>query len=276
MIAKQIKSIPFRLHILEQELQAALFLHSCYYSNELAKNTIDTYFTVKTLYSDIFGARNPRDIQLELAMDYLLVQPLPKHCPDGELVIFIKLMDNNPDLYNFPVTIKVFDMITLLHVHQNAPSSGTMIVFDMEGISFSHFLKVNLVTLRKFMHYLQDAMPIRLKGLHFYNIVSFMDKVMALIRPLLKKELTDSIFLHSSVDSLYSHVPKDILPQEYGGTSESLKISQEKYRAQLNDHESFFKYQDSQLVDESKRIGNTREIDNKFGMEGTFKRLEID
>nr|XP_023019642.1 alpha-tocopherol transfer protein-like [Leptinotarsa decemlineata] len=262
--------------ILLSELQATMFLQSCYYSNELAKYTIDYYFTVKTLCPEIFGNRNPRDPLIQQAINCVLITPLPKLTPQDELVIFIKMMDFNPDNYNFATQIKCFDMITLLHLHKNGPPKGVLIIMDMKGVVFGHFLKIGVVVMKKFLYYLQEGMPIRLKSLQFFNIVPFMDKLLALMKPFMKKELFDSMVLHTDLDSVYKYIPRDNLPQEYGGSCESLQILQEIYKAQINDNADFFKFQDSQVVNESKRPGKPKSVSDVFGVEGTFKKLEVD
>lgn len=60
-------------------------------------------------------------------------------------------------------------------------------------------------------------MPVRLKGLHYLNTVSFMDKILSLMRPFMKKELMDVLELHSTLDSFSKNVYPDQLPNEYGG-----------------------------------------------------------
>ncbi|KAJ8954234.1 hypothetical protein NQ318_005830 [Aromia moschata] len=258
------------------ELQVAIFLQSCYYSNELAKVTIDNYFTVKTLCADIFGNRDPRDSAVQTSVNTVLVSLLPKLTPEGNTVIFFKLLDTNPDPYNFPAAIRCFDMLTLLHLHKNGPCKGLVIVIDMKGVVFGHLLKLSVVVMKKLMYYLQDAMPIRLKGIEFFNIVPFMDKILALMKPFMKKELLDTLYLHVDQESLCKRIPKDILPQEYGGSCESIHILHEKYKGLINDNADFFKYQETQVVDESRRPGRPKNMGDVFGMEGTFKKLEVD
>ncbi|KAJ8954256.1 hypothetical protein NQ318_005852 [Aromia moschata] len=258
------------------ELQVATFLQSCYYSNELAKITIDNYFTVKTLCPDIFGNRNPQDSAVRVAMNTLLVTVLPKQTPEGYSIIFFKIMDSNPDNYSFPLSVRVFDMATMLDLHKNGPSKGMIILVDMKGVMLGHMLKLSVVVMKKFMYYLQEAMPIRLKSMEFFNIVPFMDKILAIMKPFMKKELLGSLYLHTDQEELHKRIPRDLLPQDYGGSCETLQILLEKNKSLLNDNADFFKYQDTQLVDESKRPGKPKNVNDVFGMEGTFKKLEVD
>lgn len=57
-----------------------------------------------------------------------------------------------------------------------------------------------------------------------------MDKVLALMRPFMKKELMDVMHLHSSMDTfLDKHVPKSMMPNEYGGTIGTIKEIQSEF-----------------------------------------------
>lgn len=59
-----------------------------------------------------------------------------------------------------------------------------------------------------------------------------MDKVLALMRPFMKKELMDVMHLHTTVDSFVDkHLGRKFLPNEYGGEAGSIKdIQGEKSR----------------------------------------------
>lgn len=56
-----------------------------------------------------------------------------------------------------------------------------------------------------------------------------MDKVLALMRPFMKKELMDVMHLHTTIDSFVDkHLAKKYLPNEYGGEAGSIKDIQGK------------------------------------------------
>ena len=78
------------------------------------------------------------------------------------------------------------------------------------------------------------------------------------------------------LDSLYEHIPKDILPEEYGGYAGPIDKLVEEQNEKLKSHEQYLLDEDQYGVDESKRIGKSKYADDIFGLEGSFRRLEVD
>jgi len=55
-----------------------------------------------------------------------------------------------------------------------------------------------------------------------------MDKILALMTPFMKKELTTVLHVHSDMKEFYKFVPKEMLPNEYGGQVEETNIAKGK------------------------------------------------
>ncbi|KAJ3618117.1 hypothetical protein MTP99_006148 [Tenebrio molitor] len=258
------------------ELQAILFLQSCYYRNEAAKAAIDNFFTVKTHCPEFFRERNATVKTVKAALDVCVFATLPKKTPEGYTIFFMKLVDTSPNKFIFADVLKCLDMTCLLHLHQQGTSSGHVIVIDMAGVVLGHMARLGPLTIKKFLYYLQEAMPVRLKGLHFFNIVPFMDKIFALMRPFMKKELMSKFYMHNSVNDLVNFIPRDCLPSDYRGTSDSASVLQEQMKIKMRDNIPFFAWEEKQTVDETVRPGKPKSVNEIFGVEGTFKKLELD
>lgn len=124
----------------------------------------------------------------------------------------------------------------------------------------------------------QEALPVRLKAFHFINTVSFMDKVLALMKPFMKKELMDAMHLHSSMDTfLDKHVPKAMMPNEYGGSAGTIPEIQEQVYKQLLANGPFFVDEEAtRRVNEKLRPGKPKTESDLFGIDGNFKQLQFD
>lgn len=92
----------------------------------------------------------------------------------------------------------------------SGPVDGYVIVFDMKGLRVTHLTKVQFTPLRHFMAYIQEAHPVRLKKIYVINTPFFINQVMALVRPLINKELLDLV--HFSTGSASSILPLELLP----------------------------------------------------------------
>ncbi|KAJ3618113.1 hypothetical protein MTP99_006144 [Tenebrio molitor] len=257
------------------ELHLALFLQSCYYRIEPTKTAIDNFFTVRTLCPDLFGTPSVESLKEELSVGSINV--LPKKTPEGYAVIWMKLRDPAPEHYRCVNQINLLDLIMMLNLHQKGTCNGVLALFDMKGLSFGHLTRFNLVAIKKHLFYVQEATPVRIKGLHYINVVPFADTLIGMAKPFMKKELVDMLNFHDeSMETLYKYVPKEIMPKDYGGEGPSLATLHEENTKNLLENMDLFKWMNTLKVDESKRPGKPKNAGDIFGVDGTFKKLEVD
>lgn len=124
----------------------------------------------------------------------------------------------------------------------------------------------------------QEALPVRLRAFHFINTVPFMDKVLALMRPFMKKDLMDVMHLHSTLDTfLDKHVTKSMMPDEYGGSAGKIKDLTDKVYKEMQANGQFFVDEEqTKRVDEKLRPGKPKTESDLFGTDGNFKQLQFD
>lgn len=74
-------------------------------------------------------------------------------------------------------------------LHKYGPQSGIIFLFDMQHVRIGHLTRARIASVRKFFRYLQEAMPAKLCEIHVLNVVSFFDKILALIKPFMRAEI---------------------------------------------------------------------------------------
>ena len=79
------------------------------------------------------------------------------------------------------------------------------------------------------------------------------------------------------MDSLYKHVPKNILPEEYGGDAGPISEIIKNWTAKFLEYRNYFIEDDTFGIDESKRTDKNNKTANDLqSMKGSFRKLEID
>lgn len=106
-------------------------------------------------------------------------------------------------------------MVVDLLLLEEGTCTGILVAFDMKGVVLGHLLRMGLFTTKHFMNYLQEGMPVRIRGLQFFNIVSFIDKILLLVKPFMKKSLFDMLQLHTTMEPVFEYVPAEMFPNDY-------------------------------------------------------------
>ncbi|XP_014219023.1 alpha-tocopherol transfer protein-like [Copidosoma floridanum] len=260
------------------DTELALFLHSNYYRLEPTKSTIDAFYTVRTHVPEFFANRDPLSVkELRQAFNVSTVMPFERTTKEGYSVIFAKLIDFDPSKYVYNDNMKFFSMSIDLWMYSHGTIKGHIILVDTSNVAFGHAARINPLGLKKFLYYLQEALPVRLKGLHFMNTNAAMDVILNMMKPFMKKELTEMLHLHSSLESLDKFIPIEFLPNELGGKAGPLMDLHRAQVKRIEEHRDWFVEEESQArVDESKRPGKGKNATDLFGVEGSFKKLDID
>lgn len=121
---------------------------------------------------------------------------------------------------------------------------GEISIFDCNGFGARHFWKVltNYSALQLFLRYVQEAVPFVINQNHYVNCSPIMMKLLALIRPFVRKELFDVMHFHSNgFGTLYEHLPRGALPIEYGGHGGEIDDMYKRTLLVLERHNEYLK-----------------------------------
>ncbi|XP_025994510.2 clavesin-2 isoform X2 [Solenopsis invicta] len=167
---------------------------------------------------------------------------LPKPDKNGNRIIFHRLADSRPSEYMFNDGIKLLLMSIDASLYTDGCSPGYIFLFDMVGVRLGHLPRLSINSIRRFFEYLQEGMPVRLKGIYVLNAVWFMDKVLALIKPFMKRELYEMLYLYTgNVSDIYPHIPPECLPKDFGGELDCVASLHKTHCMKLDHLRNYFR-----------------------------------
>ncbi|KAL7303038.1 hypothetical protein TKK_0004257 [Trichogramma kaykai] len=221
--------------------QLAIFAHSCHYEREATLACMDCYYRLRAQVPDFFAARDPTSQASLNALKVVYFAALPKPDKQGNRIIFHGLADGAPSRYQFADSVKLLLMSMDASLHEVGCVPGHVFLFDMRGVGIGHLTRLSLAGIKRFFEYIQDAMPVRLKAIHVLNCVWFIDRVLALVKPFMKKELMDILHLHTgSVSEVYRYIPPECLPKDFGGELDDIETLHQQHCRKLADLRDYF------------------------------------
>lgn len=68
-------------------------------------------------------------------------------------------------------------------------SSGAICIFDFDGLSLTHVMQFSPNIAMMILDWIQDCIPLRLKGIHMVNNSYFFNMVFAIFKPFIREKL---------------------------------------------------------------------------------------
>lgn len=258
------------------DLDLVLAYHCCSRSTGFTKQVVDLNFTLRSFLNAFKDRKVDRHI-LKTGSDVLLTL-LPMRTKEGYKIFFAHIINTDVKVFNFGDCVKLALMMIDISQYEEGTWPGMLLVIDFEGVSLGHLTKVDIINLQQFLYYLQEAFLVKLKGLHYINAPSFIDKLLVMMRPFMKKELMDMLHIHTTGSKkLEQFIPSEALPKGCGGNGMTVDEYRDEMISKLNTYKQYFEQDKYRKVTESQRPGKPKTITDIFGgVEGSFKKLEID
>nr|CAH7758590.1 unnamed protein product [Callosobruchus chinensis] len=231
--------------------QVALFLIACKDNVEFAKETIEIYFRQRSSAPELFQDRDIDGKEGQFTHSVTRFALFPVRTKENYVVAMAGLKDTS--YYNFNIDSQVkaaFALIDIL-LYSNPPD-GLIFIIDIKGVGIMHLTRLKLGTLKKFFAYVQEALPTQLKKVHIINASYIFEKILAIAKPFMKKELFELIIAHppgmpwSELHEKY--IPASLLPSDLGGELPSVDQMHEEVQKELRKLKTFLETHDKQAL----------------------------
>ncbi|CAH0749101.1 unnamed protein product [Diatraea saccharalis] len=254
------------------------FLRGCKFSLERTKEKLDLYYTLRGTAPELFNIQH-KDTRFHEILDLGSYVVLPNTGPGEPMICIVRPGIYNPDKYHITEVIAATNVLTkiILQECDNAVIAGVKTILDLDNVTMGHFFQMTPVTMKKMVVSGQDATPIRMKGTHYLNTPPGFETVFNAVKSLLNEKNKNRLYVHNkNYDELYKHIPKEILPEEYGGNAGSIESIVGYWKKKVEEYSDWLDEDLKYGTDESKRLGKPKTSEDMFGVEGSFRQLEFD
>ncbi|XP_068623776.1 alpha-tocopherol transfer protein-like [Battus philenor] len=244
-------------------------------STEGAKKRIDKYLTSRGMMPEILLNRSIEEFSGLLNCIHFV--PLPKLCPtDRTRVLMTQFLKENLSDFTILSYFRYAFMVGEYRLHIDY-SLGERYVVDLANVNISLISKLNPIVLKKAEILCVESFGTKIKGIHILNAPPFVDKLVFILKQALREKVASRVHVHSSYEDLYKHIPKEILPRDYGGDEASCNKLAMQWRDLWKSQKvrEMISKMDHLVSDETKR-DTTKFNEEYLGIPGSFRKLSVD
>ncbi|CAH1163223.1 unnamed protein product [Phaedon cochleariae] len=243
-------------------------------SIEKTKMKIDMYYTMRSLYPDIFENSHPQSQRMKEASKFMYICPLPKLFDKINRVLVLKLKDIDPaGLDPSAVFARLINVVEIRLMEDFC--FGHLVIMDMQNCKLGHLGRITPTFVRNVYTIGEKALTTRVIALHIINAPAFVDQTVLIIKSIVKPKLAQKIFVHKDMESVLESLDKDVIPRDYGGHEKSLDELEADFEKKFEEYANFFDQRQKLTVNENLRPAKNMN-DEVLGYYGNFKKLDVD
>ncbi|CAH1640958.1 unnamed protein product [Spodoptera littoralis] len=266
-------------HLIKKDFSQRFYetaIVTCKGSVERVKKQIDLLCTMKTMVPKFFSRYNVK-VELQAILKKVWIIPLPHMSDDYYRLVLFKTFNNDltpEELLQF------FQYILILadYIRNNDYVHGYILIIDYRDLNlFNLITRLTSPDVQPFLNILVKGYGGRMKNLHFITDSKAIEILVSTVKQLLSEKVGQRIQVHKTLEDLYEIVPRDVLPEEYGGKQKSYYKMQAEWVDELSSkkHVEHLKMMYKAGTDESKR--HTEKFNEEYmGMPGSFRNLTVD
>ncbi|CAG9854764.1 unnamed protein product [Phyllotreta striolata] len=254
-----------------------LFLIFNKFSVEITKQKLDMYYTVRSVFPDFFDNIHPNSAVMRNNYNSSNIIVLPKLTEDFSRCFVYTFEDVPTDEHFVEALVGKTLNVQEVRIHEDL-SAHQYVIIDFKNLKLENALKFTPSNVKITTTLLEKVYSNRLKQIHFLNFHPAVNILMKLAKLFMKPKLIDRIKIHESPDTLKNYIPSRILPSDFGGEEKSISELNDMWREKLEEYQSRFDLLAKMRVNENKRPVPLESLDevDRLGMQGTFKKLDID
>ncbi|KAK9506676.1 hypothetical protein O3M35_008568 [Rhynocoris fuscipes] len=253
--------------------QIIMFLRVCDYSLELSKKSIDLNYTTRSNLPEFFSKRDLDDARVQTAMEHAHFGVIPDSV-NNDCYIICKVLEVDLSKFILEDFIKYCFMFHDMTHLEFGSCDGYIYIVDMKNVNLALLLRLQISVVGHMLKFWQDCSTYRIKAFHIVNGGHIFKRVLQVFQQFFNSELLKLIHLHDNFETLKEFINSDIIPSEYGGLGKSLKELQGETDELLEKYKDWFREEENQRIDESKKNFSRRSTDESI--QGSFRKLDID
>jgi hypothetical protein len=252
------------------------WLIRCKNNTEKVKKILDLYYTLRINIPEIMTGWDTKGDWFKTATNNTFFFPMPQLTPNCERVVVLGYQPSDGMEFSTLHMAKIVKLVMEIRSSEDYCLSDIFIA-DYGNITPRHVTKFTSQFVKKYELCVFTSYNIRFKSIHVLNATPYAGDIISLFKGVSKRKLASKIQIHGDDwTSLHEQIPKECLPNEYGGNGGSLAEHWNQWKERLQRYRDILLEREKYSTDESKRTGPSISIGELLGFEGSFGKRDVD